>query len=104
MAPAGSDLTGNSSNLEGLIKIDTDKLIRVRGLRLVGNVKVSSEVNTGAFAAVRLPNAEAVGSFSLSSYFVNGHSTRLFMPASNAAAISVIFDGALSTEGGRRNL
>jgi hypothetical protein len=100
MAPADSDILGSPSNVEGVFRINTNKLIRIKGLRLVGNVKVSSEVNTGDFAAVRLrTGGQATGSYSLSSYFVNGHSTRLFVPTTSATAISVVFDGMTSTEG-----
>lgn len=98
--PADTQMGGNTTNREGLIKISTDKLISVRGLGLVGNVKVSSEVNTGSFSGIRLrAPGDPTGGYTIDRYFLNGHSQRLFMPAARSATISLAFDGFASVAG-----
>ena len=92
MVPASRALIGGETNLRGLVGINTEKEIVVSGLRLVGNVKVSSEVNTGTspnYAGIRF---KASGeTYNVTSYFLTGHSTVIFMPSSPLSKITLRF-------------
>jgi len=68
-----ADISGNQVQFETVINC-TDKLLRIAGLRLVGNCKISSEVNnvdipTGASIRIRTGGAS---SYSRSTYFHTG--------------------------------
>jgi hypothetical protein len=93
MVPASRALIGGETNIYGVIDIDSDKPIAVSGLRLVGNVKVSSEVNTGTspnYAGIRFRASGGI-THNIASYFFTGHSTVLIKPSSPLSKISFVF-------------
>jgi hypothetical protein len=92
IVPASRTVLGAGPNVYGLIRIESEKLIAVSGLRLVGNVKVSSEVNTGTspnYAGIRLRSSSG---YDVASYFLTGHSTCLFFAPSPLAKMQILFD------------
>lgn len=83
--------TQNNGN-QGLIQLKTDKLVQLKGISLVGNVKVSSEVNTGSYSAISLRGQGT-------SYFTTGHSYYVISPSSPQDVISTGFTGGVPSSG-----
>lgn len=102
MLPADFAVAGDDNNRgTTLLRVRTSNLLQLKGVSLIGNVKVSSEVNTGAYANIRLRNnaGDPAGSYSIASYFLTGHSHFIVSPDSSEGVISVGFTGDTPSSG-----
>ena len=99
-----SDLIIRSGGEGGMIGLYGDDLVRVAGLSLMGNIRLDSSQNTGAYSSVRLRlnSSEAAGSYSVSTYELSGCHSALFVAPGDSSSMSVAFGteaGATGTPG-----
>jgi hypothetical protein len=75
ISPADHSISGNIRLSDPVIQ-GSEKVLRVSGLRMIGNCNISSAVNTGSFSSVRYRNPG--GNYTNSSYQYTGWAVAAF--------------------------
>lgn len=97
MSPANASILGDDSRFYSLISCGTEQ-VEMNGIRFCGNLRISSELNTGDYAGIVARNS-TTGDYTVTSYVATGFNTYFIAPLSTK--LYDPFCVAFGTVGGR---
>jgi len=100
ISPAAEGIIGGERQFESAIEVGADP-VAMSGIRLIGNTKISSEVNTGSYAAIRTRQHYSL-TFNIATYRYTGFAQSMIGPSSLKQRTPICVN--FGTIAGRANL